>query len=109
MTRQPLKILPLPKPKQVELFGFWFDGSTYDPELDEKRLTKQIYRVWAHMAPGQWDTLRNIADHTGASEAGVSARLRDFRKERFGGHEVERKREGGGCWQYRLIPNKGEK
>lgn len=106
MTRQPLKILPLPEPKQVELF--WFDGSTYDPELDEKRLTKQIYRVWAHMAPGQWDTLRNIAHHTGASEAGVSARLRDFRKERFGSHTVERKRLQCGQWAYRLIPNKGD-
>lgn len=83
----------------------WFDGKTYDPMLDEDRLTKQIYRVWAFMGPGQWDTLANIAHHTGASEAGVSARLRDYRKERFGAHTVERRRLECGLWEYRIVPN----
>jgi len=41
-----------------------------------------------------------------ASEGGVSARLRDFRKEKFGSHTVNRRRKaGGGTFEYQLIVN----
>jgi hypothetical protein len=40
---------------------------------------------------------------TGFPEASISARLRDFRKEQFGKHVVERRRRSQGQWEYRLI------
>jgi hypothetical protein len=83
-----------------------FDGITYDPELDGMRLGTQLYRVAKLMGDGKWRTLRAIQDAVGGSEASVSARLRDLRKERFGAHTVERRRKhdpSSGCWEYRLV------
>ncbi len=82
----------------------WFDGETYSPELDQKRLEKQIYRVWFAMSDGHWHTLSEIRTLTGGSEAAISARLRDYRKPRFGAHEVQRRRVSRGLWSYRVIP-----
>jgi hypothetical protein len=39
-------------------------------------------------------------------QTSVSARLRDFRKPRFGAHIVEKLHTGQGEWHYRLILNK---
>ena len=83
-----------------------FSGSTYDPEHDGERLGGQLYRVFALMRDSEWRTLGEIASVAGGSEAGISARLRDCRKDRFGGHTVERRRRGepkDGLWEYRLI------
>lgn len=79
-----------------------FDGATYSRELDAKRLMGQLGRVYEIMAGGRWRTLREIAQIAQGSEAGVSARLRDLRKNKFGGHTVLRKRIEGGLWMYRL-------
>lgn len=79
-----------------------FDGDTYDAKQDGPRLSGQLDRVRDLMADGDWRTLAEIATAVGGSEAGVSARLRDLRKDRFGGHVVERKRIDGGLWAYRL-------
>ena len=61
--------------------------------------------VFDAMRDGQWRTLEAISMSTGAPQASVSARLRDFRKEKFGGHHVERRRmkELGGLFEYRLA------
>jgi DNA-binding transcriptional regulator GbsR (MarR family) len=83
-----------------------FDGETFNPGLDRARLTGQLFRVYLLMADGHWRTLREISETTGGSEASVSARLRDLRKEKFGGHTVERQRRGepkAGLWEYRLA------
>jgi len=81
------------------------DGDTYDPELDHVRLNAQTLRVWSALRSGRSLTLRQIADETGDPEASVSARLRDLRKPKFGGHTVERRRLGdSGLFVYRLIP-----
>jgi hypothetical protein len=80
-----------------------FDGATFDPELDGPRLTTQLARVLDLMLDGRARTLRHIADTIGASEASVSARLRDLRKSRFGAYVVERKRVAGGLHTYRII------
>jgi len=89
-----------------------FDGKTYDPEVDGKRLTTQFQRVSAYMMNGEWHTIPEIvkavsfAPYDQASEGGVSARLRDFRKEKFGSHTVNRRRKaGGGTFEYQLIVN----
>ena len=80
-----------------------FDGRTLGPG-DEDRLTGQALRVWRVMRDGEWRSLADIKIACGGhdSEAAISARLRDFRKPRFGGHVVERKHLGNGLWVYRV-------
>jgi len=83
-----------------------FDGATYCAELDHARLTGQARRVWDAISDGHWLTLRELADATGDPEASVSARLRDFRKDRWGGHRIDRRRRGNtprGTWEYRKV------
>jgi DNA-binding Lrp family transcriptional regulator len=58
--------------------------------------------VYALMQDGQWRTLAVIAEECKASEASVSARLRDLRKLRYGGYFVERRRVRSDLWEYRL-------
>lgn len=77
------------------------DGATLEPQ-DHGRLGTQQERVRALMADGRWWTLKQLAERVGASEAGVSARVRDLRKARFGGFEVERRRVGNG-FEYRMT------
>ncbi len=80
-----------------------FDGETYRPEQDGRRLGKQIAVVGNLMNDGQWRTLRDIAGITGYPEASISARLRDYRKPKFGGYIVDRMRIQGGLFAYRMI------
>lgn len=81
-----------------------FDGETFNRKRDGPRLTSQFYRVLVLMRDYRWRTLREIADAIGCPEASASARLRDFRKDRFGAYHVQRRiREGHqGLWEYRL-------
>ena len=82
-----------------------FDGLTYDPEFDAERLGKQAKEVFELMSDGQWRTLDEIFAVTGYPPASISARLRDFRKEKFGGHIVERRARGlrhNGLFEYKL-------
>jgi hypothetical protein len=81
-----------------------FDGVTYQPELDEVRLTGQLGRVYRAMKDGHWRTLEEITELAGGSQAGVSARIRDLRKEKWGGYTIEkyRSREAAGTWYYRI-------
>ena len=55
------------------------------------------------MSCGHWYKLHEIATQTNDPEASVSARLRDLRKAKFGGHEIERRYVGDGLWEYRMI------
>jgi hypothetical protein len=83
-----------------------FDGETFIPELDGERLTGQLDRVWGVMKDGAWWTLEEISVVVQAPTASVSARLRDLRKERFGGWTVERRRRGlasAGIFEYRVV------
>lgn len=94
---------PLPKPDEMR-----FDGKTYEPKKDKKRLTGQAKRVFDLMRDGRWRTLSEIQNATGGSdsEAGISARLRDFRKAPWGSHTVNRRRRGEdtkGLFEYQLI------
>lgn len=78
-----------------------FDGETYDHARDEVRLTVQLYRVWDVVLDGRWHTLGDISRRTGDPTPSVSARLRDLRKKRFGGHRIDRRYVGNGLFQYR--------
>jgi len=86
-----------------------FDGATFDPDRDESRLKRQFRAVWKFMLDGNWHTLAEIETETGFPQASISARLRDFRKDKFGGHVVQKQYLMDGLWMYRLIPNKGNK
>lgn len=80
-----------------------FDGITFDEAQDGDRLRSQINRVKNLMKDGKWRGLAEIAEAVGGSEAGVSARLRDLRKYKFGRYLVVSKRIKKGYWEYRLI------
>ena len=90
-------------------FNAHFDGKTYDPALDKDRLKKQLGRVYDVMNDGWWMTLLEIQDwsrtrhNTFDPEASISARLRDLRKPKFGGYNIERRRRTNGTWEYRLT------
>lgn len=79
-----------------------FDGATYEPPLDRQRLGTLFERVRTLMLDGAWRTLSDIQYQCGGSEASVSARLRDLRKEKFGAYNVERRRVAGGLFAYRI-------
>ena len=87
-----------------------FDGETFSPRRDGQRLTTQFERVLSVMQDGQWHTLAEIVERVSyppyerASEAGVSARLRDFRKRKFIGATVLRRRvkDTRGQFEYKL-------
>ena len=85
-----------------------FDGKTFNKDHDGKRLTNQFRLVFDLMKDGAWRTLSQISERTGFPEASISARIRDFRKPKFGAHLVNSKRkimEGSiFCgWEYQLI------
>ena len=83
-----------------------FDGVTYDKTQDLKRLGGQLQAVFGYMALAEWKTLREIEDDLGYPQSSISARLRDFRKDKFGGHIVERRRRGEGAkglFEYRVT------
>ena len=83
-----------------------FDGRTYEPTRDYVRLTGQLERVFEIMKDGRWRSLGGITKLIGSgSEASVSARLRDLRKEKYGAHSVERVNIEQGLFMYRLVIN----
>ena len=97
-----LKEADLGKCFQMDFSHVRFDGDTYEPDKDQVRLGKQAQRCWDAIQDGKWRTLSELSEITGDPEASISARLRDFRKERFGGHDIPRRRRSCGQWEYRL-------
>lgn len=80
-----------------------FDGDTYKRSRDKDRLTHQLLAVKRLMADANWRSLSLISHITGHPESSVSARLRDLRKEKFGGYLVERRHVADGLWEYRVM------
>ncbi len=82
-----------------------FGGSTYEPGEDRERLTTLLARVrHAVTHPrGSWWRLDALRSACGGTEASVSARLRDLRKDKFGAHDIERRRVAGGLFEYRCV------
>ena len=91
--------------KTRSLYQLLFDGQTYNPKKDGKRLETALFNVANLMSDEHWRTLESIATKAKCSEAGASARLRDLRKDKFGSHTVERRRVKGadGLWEYRVF------
>ena len=101
-----------PHTAQLDLLGprpVRFDGFTYRRELDEARLTSNLRRVLWCLLNGEWWTLAQLRCGClgRCSEAGVSARIRDLRKPRFGGFTINHRRQEtnsrSGLWLYRLA------
>jgi hypothetical protein len=84
-----------------------FDGPDVNPQ-DTLRLSNQLAAVLSIMQDHHWRTLEEIQSELlklriAATTQGVSARLRDLRKPRFGSHEVDRRRRTQAVWEYRLV------
>jgi hypothetical protein len=83
-----------------------FDGDTFSQDRDGHRLSGQLEAVRTLMLDGSWRTLTEIAEHCHLSEAslpGISARLRDLRKPKFGAYTVNRRHLLGGIWKYQVL------
>ena len=98
---EPLK--PVQKKPEPGTLLALFDGEGLTAS-DHKRLHCQLEAVRGLMLDGRWRTLPEISQATGAPPASVSARLRDLRKAKFGGHAVFRRRVAGavGLFEYRV-------
>lgn len=89
--------------------GTYFDG-TGDGEGEAKteRLHNQLVRVYLDLhSQNDWTTLEAIASRVNAPTPSVSARIRDLRKERFGGHIIEQRHDSNGLHEYRLLIGSG--
>lgn len=71
------------------------------------RLTVQYKRIFDLMKDSQWRSLSDIEEATGDPQASISAQLRNFRKDKFGAHTVEKHHVKNGFYLYRLLVNKG--
>lgn len=83
-----------------------FDGDVYDPQFDDKRLDKQLGRVYNCMIDGFWRTLAEIEMRTGDPQASISAQLRHLRKQRFGSYTLNKRPLGArenGLFEYQLL------
>jgi hypothetical protein len=81
-----------------------FDGATYDKARDGGRLQRQLATIKGIMFDHKPHTLTELAGCAGCLTTSASARVRDLRKKKHGGHTVTRKNIGGGVWEYTLQP-----
>lgn len=77
------------------------DGATITAE-DRPRMDGQMARVYEALADGHWHQPDELEAVTGDNWASIGARLRDLRKERFGGYNIERESRGDGVFAYRI-------
>jgi hypothetical protein len=84
-----------------------FNGSDYQRDRDDGRLSMQYDRVFAVMKHGDWMALFEIGNITGDPPASISAQLRHMRKARFGSHTINKRLRGesDGLWEYQLVVN----
>ena len=74
--------------------------------MDDNKLQRmEVLRI---MGDGQWRTLMQLSSALGQRylTTSLSARLRDFRKQRYGGYRVERRLVLGSdrLYEYRVLP-----
>jgi hypothetical protein len=80
----------------------------------DNRMNSQLHATLEEMkaadANGRWLTVPELAGRVQLrmgkliSETGLSARIRDLRKEKHGGHTVDKRQRGGrgNLWEFRL-------
>ena len=81
-----------------------FDGATYDEKRDKGRLQRQLATIKGIMFDHQPHTLTELAGIAGCLTTSASARVRDLRKAKHGGHTITKQNIGGGVWEYTLQP-----
>jgi hypothetical protein len=92
-----------------------FNGPAYVPARDDERLLTQLERVLACLklvnVPMSlreiqlWIEMRfGVTD----PQASISAQIRHLRKDRFGGHTIERTHAGDGLFVYKLVAPKAQ-
>lgn len=85
--------------------GRQFAGAYYNPARDDRRLLRQLGRVYAALSDGGWWTLAELAETTGDPPASISAQLRHLRKPQHGGYLVDVEAghdRAAGLYRYRL-------
>ena len=81
-----------------------FDGDDYVSRRDKPRLTLQIHQVRMYMENNDWLSVKQISDDLNFPEASVSAQIRNLRKEKFGNRIGERRYQGNGLYEFKLMP-----
>lgn len=79
-----------------------FDGDDYNAERDKQRLSGQLLDIFNIVKDGNWYSVTDIEELTGYKGTSISAQLRNLRKTRFGGYDIERRHISDGFYQYRL-------
>ena len=74
---------------------------------EQQRRRLQREDVWRWVRGGDWWTLYDLEAHTRHPVQSISARLRDLRKPAFGGWTVERRYQGAGVFEYRVLTGQG--
>ena len=79
-------------------------GSSAPPWGASEKAEAALQRGRAHaiMSDGLWHMLAEISEKTGDPEASVSARLREFRKAKYGAFVVDRRRTRDSLHEYRF-------
>jgi DNA-binding Lrp family transcriptional regulator len=78
--------------------------SAFKPILQENLKRRQVDLVFDLMADGRWRTLSEISKRLKQPIQSVSARLRDLRKDEYGGYEVLRERsDKNRTYLYKLV------
>lgn len=86
-----------------------FDGATFVETRDGCRLRAQQALVALCLRDHDWWTFERLQlallarYGVSTSQTGISARIRDLRKPRWGSHTIERRNMGAGLWEYRLA------
>lgn len=68
-----------------------------------KRNDRLNERTRILMAGGRWWTIAALALELGCSECTASARIRDQRKAKYGGHRIVKRLRPGGFFEYRMV------
>lgn len=68
-----------------------------------KSRERLVERCRLLMADGGWWTVPAMAAALGCTQTGASARIRDLRKTRYGGHKVVKRLRPGGYFEYRMV------
>jgi hypothetical protein len=84
------------------------DGRTFVPGLDRFALDTQAGLTFLYLSTHGWVTPKEVAEAIGWEDwdhGSVTARFRDFRKPKFGGYIVARRRVAGSkrLHEYRLM------
>lgn len=77
-----------------------FGGSTFDRRRDLARLKSQQERVTKLMLDGRKRTLQEIAYEANIPMQSVGSRVRDLKKQHFGGYDLRKEYVRDGIWRY---------